>query len=124
MIRKRNTRQKELLLSLVSNIRVFFTAEDIFKKIQKTHPSIGIATIYRFLNEIKSAGLIHSYTCNRKTIYSNHEHNHSHFICEKCGKLQHINIKNMDFIKTAIPGTICHFQIEVYGICELCKKKE
>ena len=66
MIKKRNTKQKELLLNSLSNIDTFFTAENLLEKIQKTSlssKSIGIATIYRFLNEIKSEGKIHSYVC-------------------------------------------------------------
>jgi len=126
MIKKRNTKQKELLISSLSNIDNFFTAEDLLKKIQKTSlssRSIGIATIYRFLNEIKSEGKLHSYTCDRKTIYSNQKNNHSHYICEKCKKVAHIKIDNIDFIKNNIPGSICHFQVEVYGVCDSCLKK-
>jgi Fe2+ or Zn2+ uptake regulation protein len=123
MIKKRNTKQKELLLNSLSDINIFFTAEDLLNKVQKTTPSIGIATIYRFLNEIKSEGKLHSYTCDRKTIYSNQKNNHSHYICEKCKKISHIKIDNIDFIKNNIPGSICHFQIEVYGVCDSCLKK-
>jgi len=66
---------------------------------------------------------LHSYFCGKKTIYSNDKNNHSHFICEKCGKTTHMNIDQIDFIKKKIKGSICHMQIDIYGICESCLEK-
>jgi len=104
----------------------FFTAEDILEKVQKSNRNISIATVYRFLNERMSVfpdGILHSYTCNRKSVYSTSKNNHSHYTCEKCGKIKHIEIKNIDFLKKSIPGTICHFQIDAHGICDECARK-
>ena len=53
-----------------------------------------------------------------------HTNNHSHFICEKCGIKKHIDIKNIDFIKKNIPGSICHFQVDVTGVCDKCILKK
>ena len=65
---------------------------------------------------------IHSYICNRRTVYSIGDNSHCHFTCEKCGKVEHIQINSLDFIKNKINGSICHFQIDVFGTCESCSK--
>jgi Fur family peroxide stress response transcriptional regulator len=124
-MKSRNTIQKELLLELSDSFNSFFDAEELLEKAQKNMKgkNIGIATVYRFLSEATKNGNLHSYTCDRRTIYSNNSNNHSHFICEKCHKKIHINISNIDFIKKNIPGSICHFQIDVTGICNSCNKK-
>lgn len=101
----------------------FFSAEDFHPKVLQKMPNIGLATVYRFLNEKIKNSQLHSYSCDKRAVYSNSKNNHCHYLCQKCGKKQHIDIKNIDSIKKSIKGTICHFQIDVYGLCEDCLKK-
>jgi Fe2+ or Zn2+ uptake regulation protein len=122
--KSRNTKQKELLQEKCTDFKEFFTAEELLKKAKEEDESIGIATIYRFLKDKKKQNKIFSYVCDRKTIYSNQEKSHCHYICEKTGKIIHFNITNLDFLKeirSKIPGSINSFQIEIKGICRDCK---
>jgi Fur family zinc uptake transcriptional regulator len=118
--KSRNTRQKEILANLVKNFNSFFNAEDLFELAVKKDKSIGIATVYRFLKELRGRGKVHSYSCDRKTIYSIDKRSHCHFFCEKCGEVDHIDIKSLDFFEKKFKGKICHFQIDVSGVCEKC----
>jgi len=119
----RNTKQKMLISQELHKIDSFFNAEDLYNKAKKKDKEIGMATIYRFLNEAKSKGELYTYTCDRKTIYSKGKKSHCHFECEKTGKIIHFEIDNIDFLKDKIPGTITSFQLEVKGICNTCDKK-
>ena len=119
----RNTRQKEIIKEEVSKLNTFFTAEDLLKKVQNKDPKLGIATVYRFLNEMVKERKIHSYVCDRKNLYSLEKNSHCHFICEKTGKVLHFEINNLDFIKqikSEIPGAITSIQLEIKGICDDC----
>ncbi|MFP4567869.1 MAG: Fur family transcriptional regulator [Candidatus Woesearchaeota archaeon] len=118
----RNTRQKELIKGVVSKINSFFNAEDIFNKLNEHNSNIGIATIYRYLNEAESSGELFSYICDRKKVYSKGKMSHCHFICEKTGKIIHFELDNIDFLKDKIPGSITSFQLEVKGVCDSCAK--
>jgi len=119
----RSTLQKEIIEKHLNQINTFFTAEELHERVAKTHPRIGIATVYRFLRELKENNKIFSYSCNRKTVYSNENKSHCHFICEKTGKITHFSIDSLDFLKDKVPGSITSFQIEVKGICkDNCKK--
>ncbi|MFT4343552.1 MAG: Fur family transcriptional regulator [Candidatus Woesearchaeota archaeon] len=120
----RKTKQKEVLLSELKQFRTFFTAEDLYERIQKKNPSIGIATVYRFLRDIRNEGLCHSYVCGKRTIYSQSKDNHCHYICTRCGKMEHFHVDNIDFIRSKVKGSITHFQVDVYGICDACLEKE
>ena len=126
MVKKRNTRQKEYLQKKLERIDTFFSAEDLLEMANKEDEKIGIATIYRFLNELKN-NLIYSYRCNRRTIFSKQNKSHCHFVCENTGKIIHFTIDSLDFLKDKIPGSIKSFQLEVRGICEdkctICSKK-
>lgn len=117
--KSRKTKQKEVLYEEIKKVTSFFTAEELFKKVNKKE--IGLATIYRFLGDLVQKREISSYVCERKTIYSRDKKSHCHFICEKCGGKSHIEINSLDFIKKKIEGSICHFQIDIYGFCITCK---
>jgi Fe2+ or Zn2+ uptake regulation protein len=122
MAETRETRQKKLIYEEINRMKFFFTAESLFNKISEKDKSIGIATIYRFLRDLKKNRKIHSYVCDRKNLYSSKNLNHNHFVCEMCGKIEHLKINRLDFIKSFVAGDVCHFQIEVTGVCISCKK--
>lgn len=117
---RRTTKQKVMMEKAISGFETFFTAEELFSSMNE---EIGIATIYRFLNDEKKNGNLHSYLCERKTLYSKNKTNHCHFICSECNRITHIDIEKIDFLKKDIPGKMCHFQIDVYGVCNDCQKR-
>jgi Fur family ferric uptake transcriptional regulator len=119
----RNTIQKNLIEKEMSFFKSFFDAEELYVRVSKKNSKIGIATVYRFLKKLSKEGKIHTYLCNRKTIYSSNITSHCHFTCENCGNVKHINLKKLDFLNKEVKGSICHFQIDISGICEQCKTK-
>lgn len=110
----------------LKKINSFFNAEEFYSILKKKDSKIGLATIYRFLKEMKKENKIIPYICQRRTLYSKTKKNHCHFICEKTGKIIHFNIESIDFlneIKSKIPGTITSFQLEIRGVCDKHKFK-
>jgi Fur family ferric uptake transcriptional regulator len=125
MVKKsRKTKQKELIQTEISTFTSLFTADELFDKIKKKDGTIGIATVYRLLKDLRKKKELHSYVCERKMIYSREKNNHCHFICQKCDQITHFNIEKIDFLRSKIKGDICHFQIDVHGICDKCLKHE
>jgi Fur family ferric uptake transcriptional regulator len=121
--KSRKTRQKELIQAETNNFVSLFTAEELFDKVRKKDSSIGIATVYRFLKELRKKRELHSYVCDRRMVYSRQKNSHCHFICQKCGQVIHFDVDRVDFLKRKIRGDICHFQIDVHGICDECLHK-
>lgn len=117
----RQTQQKDLLTREIARFDLFFSAEELFSKVKSKN--IGIATVYRFLKEAEKNHELHSYLCNRRALYSRNKHNHCHFICQNCNKIIHFNIDSIDDIAKKVKGDICHFQIEITGLCQECIKK-
>jgi Fe2+ or Zn2+ uptake regulation protein len=117
-MKTRSTRQKELLDTERLKIKTFFSAEGLYETVSKKDNKLGMATIYRYLKALRKEGLIYSYTCDGKNIYSNNKSNHCHFECEETGEIIHFDIENIDFLKNKIPGEITSFQLEVKGICK------
>ena len=121
--KSRNTKQKEKIQNEIAKIKDFFTSEDIYNNILKVNKDIGLATIYRFLNDLRKRKEVYTYTCNNKLLYSKDKRSHCHYTCEETGKTIHFDIDSLDFLKNKIPGSISSFQIEVKGKCKDCLKK-
>lgn len=119
----RKTSQKNLIEEEINNFHSFFDAEKLYRQVSKKNKKMGIATVYRFLKKLVKEGKIHSYSCDRKTIYSSNAKSHCHFICEDCGDVEHINLKKLDFIQKEMKGNICHIQIDITGVCKKCQSK-
>ncbi|MBI3333930.1 transcriptional repressor [Candidatus Pacearchaeota archaeon] len=119
-MRIRKTKQELEIERIYNKINSVFTADDLYNKIK--HEKIGIATIYRFLKDKSKNHELHTYLCNRKTLYSKEQINHCHFTCENCHKTIHFQIKDITQIQKSISNPICHIQIDAYGLCEKCKK--
>ena len=115
MTQTRNTIQKKIINQEIDDMKTFFSAEDLLKKVSLKDKKISIATIYRHLKTLRKNEEIYSYSCLGKTVYSNTKRSHCHFLCTKTGKVIHFDIKNLDFLKNNIPGEIESFQIEVKG---------
>lgn len=122
MKKTRNTKQKEIIYEEIDKVGKFFNAERLYERAVKKDKNLGIATVYRVLKDMKNKHNLHSYICDRKIIYSKENRNHCHFICEKCGRIDHIHLDKLDFLKKNIHGDICHIQIDVNGICDKCRK--
>jgi|SRR3989344_1628535 len=115
-IMPRMTKQKQRLHDAIKQSSSFFDAYQLQK-----NTKLSLATIYRFLSDAENNGELHSFVCDSKKIYSSKTTSHAHFTCEKCGKTKHISIKNVGFLKE-IKDDVCHFQIDVKGVCEECNK--
>ena len=116
----RKTKQKQVIEKEIRKFNSFFYTEDLYNKVNITDHKIGIATIYRYLKDLVNKGEIHSYQCNRKTIYSLNKKDHCHFICKQCKLIKHVNLKKIDFLNEEIKGKICHIQLDITGTCEKC----
>ena len=119
----RITKQKKLLQEEVEKFTAFFNAEELYHKVSRRCQKIGIATVYRFLKNLVDQHQLHSFSCTGKTIYSLNLDNHCHFICQKCGNLEHLEIKKVDFLPKNCKNKICHCQIDLTGTCEKCSKR-
>ncbi|MCA9495595.1 MAG: transcriptional repressor [Nanoarchaeota archaeon] len=114
-MKTRQTRQKEIIEREIEKINRFFSAEDLFERVSKVDIKMGIATIYRYLKDLRDKDKIYSYTCQGKVIYSSTKRSHCHFECVDSGKIIHFELDNLDFLKDKIPGEIESFQLEVKG---------
>lgn len=80
----------KILEILEKNQKNHFTAEEIYQILRENEEEVGLATVYRVLNQFASAGLVirHHFTDNHSVYELNQGHHHDHIICINCGYVE------------------------------------
>lgn len=86
------TEPRLTILALMQDVRSemqHFAAEDIYRLLLEKGSDIGLATVYRVLNQFEEVGVLvrHSFDSNKAVFELNIDHDHDHIICMDCGKV-------------------------------------
>lgn len=115
----RNTKQKTAILNLVNKLNTHPTAKDLGDLLAKQGIIISTPTIYRLLNQYCEEGLIKKMSfIDCPDHFDFYTHQHSHFLCNNCGKIYDIdvNIADIDVGKHQITD----YDVVLRGICHNC----
>jgi Fur family transcriptional regulator, peroxide stress response regulator len=122
----KQTKQRELILSILKGTRSHPPADWIYEEARKNIPKISKGTVYRNLvillekGEIEELGL--SGTISR---YEAKQTEHYHIRCSQCGKVVDVNIPvanqmNLDASK-ATGFKVTGHRLEFHGYCKDCQ---
>ncbi len=102
------------------------TALMIYKEVVKQIPTISKTTVYNALKLFTERGLVTPlYITGSEVRYDLVEHNHHHFLCERCGKIIDLDIGCPIFEKKTYDGHKITEQHGYFrGICKSCLQKE
>ena len=120
------TKQTRLIYSIITNSKEHLSAEEIYKSAKKEMPNIAIGTIYRNLNLMIKDGKVRKVEIhNAPDRFDKNIINHDHLICDECGKLKDIIIKNFDkIIEKHSVDNITSYDLNIHYICPECQKKQ
>lgn len=94
---RRKTQSKKAILSILKEAGEALSHEMLQEKLEK---EVDRTTIYRVLNRFYEDGIIHKVVCDDGKQYfaycincgnDKHHHNHFHFRCQNCGKVECLN---------------------------------
>ena len=100
------------------------SAEDVYKILIDQGEEIGLATVYRVLNQFDDAGILnrHHFEGGKAVFEISHKEPHDHLVCLKCGKViefeddvieqRQIEIAERNNIK------LTHHSLYLYGECK------
>ena len=90
-----NSKQRNLILSIINESNDHPTANEIYEISKKTIPNISLGTVYRNLNLLVEHGMIKTVKTNdNMERYDKIFNKHNHFICNKCNKVYDIFEEN------------------------------
>ncbi|OIO47124.1 MAG: hypothetical protein AUJ28_01210 [Parcubacteria group bacterium CG1_02_37_51] len=123
---KRLTRPKQIIIDYLSVKRQHITAEQLYGFLKGEQTTIGLATIYRNLNELSELGLVRRISyAGQPVFYEYCREPHAHFYCEQCHSIHDIQVpdNSIDNLKYWQGHYIKETKIELRGICEKCLKE-
>ena len=126
---KRNTIQRELVLEAVRELGCHATADEVYTRIAKDHPTISKATVYRNLNVLSDEGIIRKLEIpGAADCYDHVCEKHCHVKCMKCGKVFDVETDDApDLMKSIINSNgfeFLDYDIIYRGICPVCRNAQ
>jgi Fur family transcriptional regulator, ferric uptake regulator len=100
------------------------SAEDVYKILLEQHEEIGLATVYRVLNQFDDAGIVtrHHFEGGKSVFELAHKAHHDHLVCLKCGKVVEFedNVIEQRQSDIAVEHKIklTNHSLYLYGECE------
>jgi Fe2+ or Zn2+ uptake regulation protein len=123
------SRQRDIVLEILKKSYKHPTANEVFVLAREIDHKISLGTVYRNLDLLCEDGIIEKISTSIGTDrYDFKKSEHSHAICEKCGKVfDFITHANIDKIKKEVLNqtnlTSNLDEIRIIGICNECKTK-
>ncbi len=121
----RKSRQRERILEVLKETDSHPTADWVYKRLKEEIPGLSLGTVYRNLSVLMEQGQIKKLpfgsTFDR---YDAKTDPHYHFVCEKCSKVEDIQLplfKDIDEqVRKVSDFTVLSHKLEFFGICKEC----
>lgn len=127
--KRKQSRQRKTILDLFVNAGKHVSPDELYRMVQKKHPRIGFATIYRTLHLFCECGLSRALKFNDgitrfEPLYG--AKHHDHLICTCCGQLIEVVDPQIELLQEKLARAhgfrLENHRLELYGICRKCKK--
>jgi Fur family peroxide stress response transcriptional regulator len=123
----RMTPQRHAILSFLMDSMTHPTADEIYKALSPTFPSMSVATIYNNLRLFVDAGLVRELTYgDDSSRFDADLSEHYHAICRSCGKIVDFEYPPLTDVEAAASRetgfSVEGHRMEIYGHCAECAK--
>ena len=114
----------KILAILQDPVNQHISAEDVYKILLDNNEEIGLATVYRVLNQFDDAGIVtrHHFEGGKSVFELSHKNHHDHLVCLKCGKVvefeDEIIEKRQSDIAASHKIRLTNHSLYLYGECE------
>lgn len=121
------TPQRLAVLEFLEGNKSHPSAEDIYRAVKEKYPTMSFATVYNILEALKERGLVQELNIDpQKKRFDPDTSHHHHLICTGCGKVIDISLEQTPEISEEALGgfEIQKVHLELYGLCQDCKRKK
>ena len=131
MEHSRNTKQKQLILDILTKANHPISINEIYQNIIVELPTIAKSTIYRNIDTLIKQNLIDKYFLNDNELFyqikgNTHEHKH-YVICDSCKRMFNLPLCPIHDIEDAMEKEgfiISEHYIQISGTCKDCLQKK
>ena len=125
------TPQRTTICHLLQDDESHPSAEEIYRKALRVHPSISFTTVYKTLQTLRDLGEIQELNIDPERVHYDPEtREHAHFFCKSCRSLMDLEMDSFD--RDALANSfqesgdleIHHMQVFTLGLCGTCRRPE
>ncbi|WP_159809900.1 Fur family transcriptional regulator [Cellulomonas citrea] len=128
MVGQRTTRQRTAITSLLDDLDDFRSAQQVHVLLREKGQDIGLATVYRTLGAMASAGELDTLrTESGESLFRRCERpdrHHHHLVCRTCGRTVEVQGPNLETMVRAIGAehgfVDIEHTLELFGTCANC----
>lgn len=100
------------------------SAEDVYKILLEQDDEIGLATVYRVLNQFDDAGIVtrHHFEGGKSVFELTGKEHHDHLVCLNCGMVVEFHNQVIEDLQCQVAAEngikLTHHSLYLYGECE------
>jgi len=127
---RRSTSQRAIITRLLAGTDEFISAQDLYAALRASGSTVGLATVYRALQEMAGAGDLDAVrnetgeVLYRQCAQPAHHH---HLVCRSCGSTQEVAAPGVEQWARAVAEEYGYVeldhQVELFGVCGACAAK-
>lgn len=125
MASRRTTKQRQLILDIVSDSKSHPAADQVYDVAKRAMPAISLGTVYRNLRLLVEEGKLREVQfAGDVTRYDGMLDRHEHFYCRSCRKVidlpSRLNQRMIRDVERAIGVQVDQYRLDYQGICAAC----
>ncbi|EFA22557.1 Fur family transcriptional regulator [Bifidobacterium gallicum] len=123
----RRTKQRDAIVQQLQGNSRFISAQELHDQLVEAGQTIGLATVYRQLNDLVESGDVDSVQLAGEQLFRlcQSEEHHHHIICTRCGRTVQIEPPSEAWLQTIAQRTgytVESHTLEVFGLCPECQQ--
>ncbi|MGZ4359165.1 MAG: Fur family transcriptional regulator [Gaiellaceae bacterium] len=128
----RNGGARRAVVELLGRQPCCLTAQEIFDRLRDEDRPVGIASVYRTLEQLTSDGLVQRIdigagTSRFEPIHAGGEHHHHHLVCGDCGKVEAFADDELERALRRVEGrtgySVAGHDVVLRGLCGDCTSR-
>jgi Fur family peroxide stress response transcriptional regulator len=122
------TPQRIAICRLALRNRDHPSAQRIYGEVKALFPTVSLATVYKTLKTLSELGLIQELSFPQgQARFDSYMKPHINLVCTKCGSITDLDDlaakELVERVASAAKFTATGQRLDIYGICEKCRKK-
>lgn len=123
----RSTRQRTAVKAALNEVDTFVSARELHALLASSGERVGLATVYRTLASLASAGEVDVLLRDEESVYRRcgDEHHH-HLVCRECGRAVEVTGPTVEAWAQSEAErhgfSEVHHTVEISGICSDCSR--
>lgn len=103
------------------------SAEDVYRRLLEQGSDVGLATVYRVLSQLETAGLIsrNVFDTGKAVFEINEGEHHDHLICLQCGRVDEFRNDAIETLQREVAAAngyaLADHRLSLYGFCGRCQ---